>query len=137
MSDHLMITQELQRLDARARGAAAQVMQAQEIAQVLRLGELHPPAWVRPLARTVPGVRSLELAVRDRLQALVREQLRRVRELPPENRLERLRVLEHRDWQVLRGAQAWVLSWALREAEQLRLQITREIPGVPLRQGQS
>lgn len=131
MNQTAFIHQELQRIDAQAQSQASQVRQARRIEDVLRLNDIHPAAWLRPLVRTLSGMRALERAVRDRLQTLVQEQLQQVRQLPPLEREAALKSLEQGDWQRLRGPHAQTLGWALRESARLRHEAIRLIRGTP------
>ncbi len=122
-----IITAELLHVESDARRARAQVFCARTIDEVVRASQVRIPGHLHALTRSLPEIRSLHSSTTQRLEALVEGQLKDIEKLPAEARKEALARLKNRDWSLLRGDHASVLSRALRRADQILASAEREL----------
>lgn len=128
-ANQFFVQQELLRAGAAARGAETQVTRATTLAEVKRFGQISLHPLVRPLRASIPEIRHLRQAQTDQARKLVEAQLAQMRKLladtalEPAERLAKAKNLHGRwqqcDWIHLRGEQAGLLQYAMREAERM------------------
>ena len=120
MSQQMMwVAQQQRRVESEASGNQARVRHCRNMADAVRLAHVSIPPEIRFMKGSIPGLRSLKMAVEARLTELVRERLKVIESKATAAEAKAERGLFIRDCDVLRGD--FAQQWRLADAESARL----------------
>lgn len=106
------------KVEAEASGNQARLRGARNMAEVVRLSEVHVPAELRALRSSIPGIRTLQAEVERRLRHLVDVGLKAISEKTTSVDAKAERVSFMRECEALRGVHAHIYRQA--DAESAR-----------------
>lgn len=117
---HFYVKQITQRFESNCSSAQARIRSMTSIPDVVRAAHVSADPVIRGYSRSLPCYRALQTAVSDKLDELIKEQLRQAEaESDPVRRRELLGCFRHREWESLRGA--WAMNWRRADAGAQRL----------------
>jgi hypothetical protein len=117
MAMHMFLHQQSERVESSARSNAAMARSARTMEEAVRLACVSIPAEIRFMKNSMPGLRSLNHAIEDRLRELVQQRLKTIEDKPSAEEAKSARGRFMQECNVLRGDFAMIYRLADTESQ--------------------